>query len=207
MRHYKLDPSTTLGMTVKHKAFTLIELITVISIIGIMSAVTIVSLSSSRANARLVSAQREVASAIKLAQSYALQGKTVNGSTPCGFGAYFDFTGNRNIYKIYPIIATNCGNIDCSNLRQCSGSTAGFSDPGVEASVLKDGVKFNDTVHSGGYAFVYFNVPHGMAIIGGRANGAADPTRSDSLEIKFNYPGTTAEKSITVNSAGLVTEN
>jgi Tfp pilus assembly protein FimT len=81
---------------------TFLELMTVIGILGIMLAMTLVSMNRSNTDAKLKAAQREVASAIRMAQSNALQGKTVNISdktrVPQRFG--FRFTDN-NSYEVF----------------------------------------------------------------------------------------------------------
>jgi len=81
------------------KGFTLLELIVVIAIIGIMTSVGLVSLVPAKKQIALKTAQNEVTSAIKLAQSYALQGKSIQGvSDICGYG--FEFTDRSN-YRIF----------------------------------------------------------------------------------------------------------
>ncbi|MCX6761804.1 MAG: GspH/FimT family pseudopilin [Candidatus Moranbacteria bacterium] len=81
------------------KGFSFVELMVVIAIIGIMVAVVTVSFGGSRATTRLKAAQDEVTSAIKLAQSYALQGKIpAAGVKPSAYG--FKFTSNQS-YQIF----------------------------------------------------------------------------------------------------------
>ena len=67
------------------RGFTLLEAVITIAIIGILSGIGIVSLTSSRNQAKLKSAQTEVAATIKLAQSYALQGKNCDGNMPSSY--------------------------------------------------------------------------------------------------------------------------
>jgi Tfp pilus assembly protein FimT len=83
----------------KLNGFSLIELMVILAIIVIMTGVSIVSLSPSRRYQALKAAQDEVTASIKLAQSYALQGRTVSGiSRVCGYG--FKFT-NETDYQIF----------------------------------------------------------------------------------------------------------
>lgn len=118
----------------KHKAVTLIELLAVIAIIGIMTAVTIVSMNSGKTQAKLKAAQSEVASSIKLAQSYALQGREQAGVTPRYYG--IKFTDDKTF-------------VLCGGNATC--------DDSVEIYQLKDGVILtNDPLPA-----ISFNVPHG----------------------------------------------
>lgn len=65
------------------------ELLTVIAIIGIIVGTSLVSLKPSKDNAILRSAQEEVTASIKLAQSYALQGKNPAGASLTKWGFKF----------------------------------------------------------------------------------------------------------------------
>jgi prepilin-type N-terminal cleavage/methylation domain-containing protein len=122
------------------RGFTLLELSVVIGVICILSAVSIVSLTSSRNIVKLQAAQSELASTIKLAQSYALQGKTQGSSTPAFYGVKFFV----NSYAVCTCTTSGCAN--CSSI--------GDSDS-VEKYSLQNGV----TRSSGNY--VSFGVPHG----------------------------------------------
>jgi Tfp pilus assembly protein FimT len=80
--------------------FSLLELTIIVAIIGIMSSIVLVSFRSPKAGVRLKAAQSEVVSAIKLAQSYALQGKIpVAGIRASAYG--FKFTGGTKNYEIF----------------------------------------------------------------------------------------------------------
>lgn len=81
------------------KGFTLLEVMIIIGIIIIMTAVAIVSLGSARTETKLKAAQREVAAAVKLTQSYALQGKMCLGNSPQFYK--FKFYGGSADYGIY----------------------------------------------------------------------------------------------------------
>lgn len=195
----------------KYKAFTLIELLIVIAIIGIMSSVIFVSINSNKSAARLQTAQREVSSAIKLAQAYALQGKNQEypvGSgtfiTPCGYGFRFTDTTNYEIFY----------NMPGSGIQDCAWKNGRWQDrqwqnvgqtPRAETFTLKNGVTLsspaignlnnNDTE-------IYFTVPH--AEMFGKDGNQYPLTR----EFVFNYGGVGGTtKKITINRGGFVTEN
>ena len=125
----------------KFSGFTLMELMVVIAIVGIMTGIGTVSFSSARRATALNSAQDEIISAIKLAQSYALQGKTYGSNQkPDGYG--FEFTDN-NSYKIFRYEGVNKEKVDVGDLKGVEIKSPAFS--GTE-------VKFN-----GDYAEVSCN--------------------------------------------------
>jgi prepilin-type N-terminal cleavage/methylation domain-containing protein len=76
---------------------TLIELLTVIAIIGIMTAVTIVYLGGAKNDKAVETAAREVASAVREAQNYALTGKNASN---CIDGYTFNYTESSSNYSI-----------------------------------------------------------------------------------------------------------
>ena len=95
----------------KIKGFTLLELLVVIAMIGILSSVLIVNLSGTKSNAKLRAAQREVASAIKQAHSWALEGKRFNNATPVKcWGVCIPDDSSYKI--IYNDVGNDCN--DCS---------------------------------------------------------------------------------------------
>jgi prepilin-type N-terminal cleavage/methylation domain-containing protein len=122
--------------------FTLIEILIAIAIMLIMFMVGYASLSSPKSENKLKAAQREVASAISMAHSYALQGKTQKNSSGDIFLPIeyrFRFIDN-NTYGIY---CTGCVNpvekYDLSNGVNLSNPSAAntiikFSVPNGEAS-------------------------------------------------------------------------
>ncbi|EKE10757.1 MAG: hypothetical protein ACD_15C00204G0009 [uncultured bacterium] len=136
------------------KGFTLIELLVVISIMSIMASVGFMSYQYSKRDAALRAAQREVATVIRLAQSYATQGKTQGsvGSefTPCGYG--FEFTAN-NRYRIFYVRAASGGS--CKDDTYSSGSTKYE----VSEFSLEDYVTTTSSMNS---TVMYFRIPFGV---------------------------------------------
>lgn len=88
------------GIAGGKRGFSIVELMIVVAIIGIMSTVVMVSFNSPKSGVRLKAAQSEFVSAIKLAQSYALQGKIPpNGDKASAYGV--SFTNNTKSYVIF----------------------------------------------------------------------------------------------------------
>jgi prepilin-type N-terminal cleavage/methylation domain-containing protein len=204
-----------LKITDKHKAFTFVELLMAIAIVGIMTAVGFASLNSGKVTTKLQAAQREVASTIKLAQSYALQGKTVTpgGTSPCGYGFRFDPTdGAKTKYAIFytPYYDTgvptikNCdqmNNYVSGGIHSYARYIAGQSQV-LQSFTLKDGVTLSTSpdIYAGGnpnITEIYFTIPGGNIYGYG---GAAYATRT----FTFNLSDKT--KTISIDSGGSVTE-
>ena len=193
----------------KHRGFSFIELLTVISIIGIMSAVAFVSLSSSKSSAKLSAAQREVAGAIKLAQSYTLQGRmetNENGSglaVPCGYGFHFISPTDYEIFY-------NPGPTRCTEKN--SGEDIGYDkfyrqyrdsggpDPSkiAEAGSLKDGVSLKPPFNTGDTE-IYFTTPSARMF---DWNGNLV---TNLIPLEFQDPAENT-KTITINPSGSITE-
>ena len=82
------------------RAFTLIELLIVISIVGAISAVVLTSFGSGQTRRELEVGAREFATVIREAQNYALSGKKLpGGGDPCVFGITWGGTSYDIIYK------------------------------------------------------------------------------------------------------------
>jgi type II secretory pathway pseudopilin PulG len=164
----------------KYKGYSLLELLTIVAIMGILLTAFMVSLDKSSSDAKLISAQREVASAIKTAKSYALQGKTnAAGNVPGYWGIKFTDTSTYVIFH--------------------SANTAGGGHTTKETYTLKNGVVLSSPVLSVGppnNTAIYFDVPNGQAVL------PTSPTFDIALQL-----GTLPAKTITTNSGGVITEN
>jgi Tfp pilus assembly protein FimT len=122
----------------KYKAFSALELLTIIAMITILTAISLSSMSRIRPDAKLKAAQRELAATIKQAQSYALEGKNIPGtSSISSFGICFDDS------KTYKLIY----NDDCSKV--------------VESASLGVVTMLYSSGWADGYK-VNFNVPDGL---------------------------------------------
>jgi len=87
----------------KHKqaGFTIIEMMVVVSIIGLLSSITILNYNSVGRKSVVAMAAQNLASDVRKAQSYALNGKIV-GSNKGSWGIYFNQdVDNRNSYRLF----------------------------------------------------------------------------------------------------------
>lgn len=171
------------------------ELLIVIAIIGIMTVAGFVSMSSSRTNTKLQAAQREVASVIKLTQSYALQGKVApDGAVPCGYG--FWFTGSSS-YEIFYNTNTNA-NITCDEYNKAVANRQRNGDDShiFQSLSLNNGVTLSSPVLVD--TEIYFTVPGGNIY---NKNGAAYEGQIFIFDLSGN------QKTITINSGGGITES
>lgn len=157
----------------KKRGFTIIELLIVIAIMAILSATGFMSYQNARRDAVLRAAQREVATAIRMTQGYALQGKTQNTGgedfTPCGYG--FEFT-DKDSYRIFYTKADN-GSL-CKDDNNYPGG-----EIKVDSFVLNEDVTItNDPINSTKF---YFKIPFGVILSG--TGGAFGGT-----SIVFSHP-------------------
>jgi len=182
------------------------ELLIVIAIIGIMTTVGLVSLSSSRTNTKLQAAQREVASVIKLTQSYALQGKVAddgtgsgNMITPCGYGFRFKDSGSYEIF--YNNWTTGgWGKTDCTSMNGDFNDRYWKNGPPHSKTLasfqLNNGVTLSSSVAA---TEIYFTVPDG---------GIYDNTGNAYAGSQiFTFSLSSATKNITFDSGGSVAES
>ncbi len=176
----------------RKKAFTLLELILVIAVISIMTAVGLSLSTKLRTAKKVETAKREVVSVIKLSQNNALQGKTVSGSTPCGFG--FRFTSQTQ-YEIYyvPLISGSFSSCDEQNTdldyRHC-----GSGCQTAETFSLENGVIMSSDTND---AEAYFSIPHGNVY---SSSGTTLVNTSFTLEDE----GETKEENISISFSGSV---
>lgn len=174
----------------RYAAATLVELLVVIAIIGILAGVSVVSLQSAKTSSRLKAAQREVASQIKLAQSYALQGRAQGGVVPCGYG--FRFKDNDE-YEIF----YNPKLLNCSSVANHYDSAISQS---FESQTLNNGVKLSNPDPTNiAKTEIYFTVPHGNIY----DYTGATPITDNELTFQFG----SSTKKITISSGGRITEN
>ncbi len=178
------------------------EVMIVIAIVGIMSALVLINFNSTKNNARVKASQREVASAIKLAHSYALQGKTQprwDGEmvTPCGYGIYFIPASEGENITRYRLFYNMPGGASCDDLNKLAKNRRFIEGESKteEIQTLESGVYLR---FSSGRQ-VYFTVPHGETYSG--AGGALGSAVTMTVRI-----GST-EKTITINPGGLVEES
>jgi len=162
--------------------FTLLELMIVIGTIGIMTGIGFASFGSAKKHSALRAGQYEVTSAIKLAQSYALQGKSISGVTDkiCGYG--FAFSDNTN-YKIFYYTAGS----DCADVNKPEHS--------IETQKLNGGIELSSPSDLS-ETTIYFSIPSATLT---SKNGGFSKT------LRFSLGGD--EKSITIDSVGRITEN
>jgi prepilin-type N-terminal cleavage/methylation domain-containing protein len=184
----------------KYRGFSLIELMVVIGIIAIMSIILLVSFNSNKSQSRLKVAQRETASAIKLAQSYALQGKTQGGATPCGYGFIFTLNNQYQIYYNLPGASTCTIRNSDVNYRHYRASAPDASVLG-ESAALKSGVILSP--YSQNNTDIYFTVPQANTY----KNAGTAYDVAQTLTFSSTISGTTNTKTITINPGGYVTEN
>jgi prepilin-type N-terminal cleavage/methylation domain-containing protein len=165
------------------RGHTFVELMAVLAIIGIMVAVTMVSMNAANTDNKLKAAQREVASAIRMAQSNALQGKTVSENVPRYWG--FKFTSNNTYIVFYN---------DTINGPEASDVNSGT---GVESHVLNNGVALNTFTASPNSTRVIFTVPNATVTL---------PIASP-LTLTLTFLSGSLSKTDLITSGGVVTEN
>lgn len=83
-----------------NKGFTLIEMLVSISIIALISTIFLANYRSANRRAILNTAARQLASDIRLAQSYTMGLKDFNGAVPSG-GWGMEFSNARNYYEMF----------------------------------------------------------------------------------------------------------
>lgn len=176
-----------------YRALAFVEMMIVIAIIGIIASVTIASFQPGRSSTRLKAAQREIVATIKLAQSYALNGKKQGGTTPCGYGFRFSDSSHYEIFY-NPRGGSSCvaKNSD-PNQRHYLDST---NTPAAESFALSNNVTLNSLV---GDTEIYFTIPHANVY------DEAGSSYLSPQTLTFIFGGAT--KTITINPGGYVNEN
>lgn len=126
------------------KAFTLIEIMIVLTILGILSSMLLADFSGSRVNQELEGAAREVAGAFREAQNYALTGyQGVANTDPCRF----DVSWGGSTYTITYLYKDGAG--------VCGTPTV------IRSYTLRSGAVFSG---AGSYNFT---LPHAVMSFGG----------------------------------------
>lgn len=153
--------------------FTLVEILIAIAVVLTMFMVGYASLSTPKSENKLKAAQREVASAISMAHSYALQGKTVDKVLPRYWG--FKFTSNSS----YEIFYVHIGD---------------STEHTAESYALKNGVKLNNSVTPANTKMT-FQIPNGdIAFVSGSSlTLTLDLTGTGSKTITINSGGAVTE--------------
>jgi prepilin-type N-terminal cleavage/methylation domain-containing protein len=148
---------------ISEKGFTFIEMVVVISLIIILSSVVVANLNPGRTTEQVKAAQDELASAVKLAQSFALQGKMQAGSTPKVYGVKNSGTSG---YKIY-----YCNQVNCP------------TEGDAESHTFSAGVEI-----VGSFEF-QFDVPHGNVTKGAGTKATIRKGTSPDKWVELNTGG------------------
>lgn len=181
-----------------YPGFSMLELIIVIAIIIIALLAGIASMSGVRSNAALKSSQRELTAAIKQAQSYALQGKTQNGKTPCGYGLIF--TDNKTYVVYYNALDGSGGFTNGCQDQNTSTNYLHYRSSSPASGVVSTSALPNGTItteSSLANTDIYFTVPNSQAFNGA---GVSYPGRSITLD----YNG--KQVTLDINTRGGVSE-
>jgi prepilin-type N-terminal cleavage/methylation domain-containing protein len=175
------------------KGMTLLELTVSMAIIAIMSAIGITLLSSSKDVIKLKDAQTEVATAIKVAQGYALQGKT-QSNTVCGYGIRF---ASESTYRIFynSLIGSNT---DCNAQNKDDYSCRQWRNESIDIEnimSLPRGVTLPDYAN----AKLFFDLPH--------ANIYSNNGNAFSGSLEWFFQIGELPKSIIINNRGMIIES
>lgn len=186
----------------KSRGFSLIEILVVIVIISAVSAVGMMTYQSIKNSSQLESSQREVATVIKLTQSYAVQGKTqlidAEQQVPCGYGFRFTSTTEFQIFYNKPLSGEDCQIINEGSDNNKFRFDAAFSVP-IENFSLGKNVAL--TAPAPAYSGIYFTTPDATVHRGNGSILAVGVTRT--FVLKFQ----SLSKNVVINSVGSITEN
>jgi prepilin-type N-terminal cleavage/methylation domain-containing protein len=167
--------------------FTLIELLINVSIIALLSGLLLVNYHLTNSRAVLVNAAQEMASNIRLTQSYALGLKDFNGAAPSGgWGVYFILSSSGS----YIIFADSDGGGDYTNGEE-------FKTVNLPTGITISSIFLDDSNNNS--ANIVFTPPDPAIHINGNITSDAINVK---ITLKENQDNTT--KTIEVNSLGLV---
>lgn len=153
--------------------FTLVELVVSMAILSIMAAITIVSLSGTKTKQEVEGAARQVASAIREAQNYALTGKNIT-STSTNRACQFSVASTVNTASL--------------SIKQASISGASCGAPAVATTYsLQNGVQFSVASRE-----VLFDVPRGEPSDANGEIGGSQGGASPYVDFSFAKNGSTA---------------
>jgi prepilin-type N-terminal cleavage/methylation domain-containing protein len=162
----------------KIRAFTLIELLIVISLIAFFSAFVVFNKGKSQASLNLERASFQIAQSIRKAEELAIAAQFFNGSYPIGgYGVYFE--EGSSFYSIFADVNQN-GNYSEGEL--------------VESIALENMITISDLSPSSP-SVVIFKAPDPTVVL---------PGSSSSISITISATNIDLEKTISVNSLGVI---
>lgn len=160
------------------KAFTLIELLAVIFIISFFSAFVVLNKGKSQATLTLEKTAFQIAQNIRRTEELAIAAQFFNGSYPVG-GYGIRFEKGANSYTIFADVNQD-GNYSSNEL--------------IEDVVLDNLITINDLLPSSP-AVAIFKAPDPTVVL---------PGGTENISIKISATGIDLEKTILVNSLGII---
>lgn len=185
--------------------FSLMELVVVMGITVVLASLLFLFHRPSSSTVKLESAQEEVATAIKLAQAHALQGKMQNNAVVCGYGFRFiDEDTYVIFYNTSEGITGGCkaANDNVAYLRygsSCSGHCHPLETKNLAAGVTRTGQNYQTEI--------YFTLPNASIFycqFGDDSCGSASAA-GWSKTLTFGING--ISRTVMINQTGLVTMN
>ncbi|MFA6171140.1 MAG: prepilin-type N-terminal cleavage/methylation domain-containing protein [Patescibacteria group bacterium] len=164
-------------LRINNKGFTIVEMLVSVFIIALLTAIFLANYRSGGGNLELKNAAQKMASDIRLAQSYSLNGKRFLNSSD--WGVYFNKPGNA-----YSLFADTCSPKPCT-----PGWSAGENYLTIP---LPANIEISQ-ISSGNTATVVFIPPDPDILINGSASEATITLRnkktSNTLIVHFNKLG------------------
>ncbi len=183
------------------KGFTLTELLAVLAIVSIMSLIGFSFFNNFQSATALNLSQRKLAAAMKLAQSFAIQGRTqqIFGGQrlPCGYGLRFISKTEFEIFYNEPENnSTTCA--DTNKVSDNLDYEESISKT-EESFILEKGVEANWDVSANEKA-LYFSIPDATVYENGSALGSGEEIYD------LVYTKTSENQSVMVNGRGGIFE-